>query len=323
MIEKVLVVGAAGFIGQHLVNRLNGMEIAVSGVDCLLAESYPKELKRQAFNRLGSLPEVTMYALDARDPLPDELFEDVTCLVNLAAMPGLSPSWKQFDLYESCNVTAVQRLAESSLRHELAHFVQISTSSVYGTIAKSHDDSQLNPSSPYGVTKLAGERLVTAYGQSMNLPFSVLRLFSVYGPNQRPDMAFHKICESILHDEVFTIFGDGNQSRTNTFISDVVEAIVRIIKMGPINQSVDVSGSDSASLLESIRLISDHLGREPRLEFDDARPGDQRETVGNLLPMEDLVGYRPIVGIRDGLEAQVAWHLERFQTRLRVSTSSR
>jgi UDP-glucuronate 4-epimerase len=308
---RVMVTGAAGFIGSHLVRELDRSGVPVVGVDCFLADSYDPAVKRDVGARLAELPNVTMVEADIRDPLPASTWSGVTAVVNLAAMPGLIKSWDDFDLYQSCNLTGVHRLLEGAMSAGIDHFIQISTSSVYGSLATGSEEDPLRPISPYGVTKLAGERLTAAYGASFGVPYSALRYFSVFGPGQRPDMAYHIVCEKLLDDEPITIFGDGLQSRSNTYVHDIVRATVLALEAGPTNETMNIAGGETISLLDAVRILEDELGRSARLEFAAARPGDQRHTQGNTEKAERLLGYRAAMPVEEGLRLQAQWHRSR------------
>ena len=306
----VLVTGAAGFIGMHIVRALSARGEFVRGIDCLLEESYDPDIKRSNFNFLCDLYGVEMINFDIRDPLPTRLWKDITAVINLAAMPGLMKSWSDFDLYQGCNVTGVHRLLESSMEVGIDHFIQVSTSSVYGRQASGGENQLPKPISPYGVTKLAGERLVSAYGASLGLPYSILRYFSVYGPGQRPDMAYHIFCERILEGSEIDVFGDGLQSRSNTHVADVVNGTLLTLEKGPLNATANLAGGEVVSVLESIEILEEVLGKKASVVHHDSRPGDQRETLGDYDLLRSRVGYAPVIGIQEGLASQAEWHLK-------------
>jgi UDP-glucuronate 4-epimerase len=308
---RVLVAGAAGFIGTHLCRALDAQGIEVSGVDCLLPDSYAAEIKRANADAVAALPNATMVVADIREELPAQAWDGVTAVINLAAMPGLMKSWEFFDLYQSCNLTGVHRLVEGALERGIGNFVQVSTSSVYGTVATGAETDPLQPISPYGVTKLAGERLVAAYGASRGLPFTVLRYFSVYGPGQRPDMAYHIICERLLDGTPIPIFGDGHQTRSNTYVADIVDGTVKALAAGPTNATMNIAGGETVSLLEAVAVLEEALGRTAVLDFQPARPGDQLHTRGDVALATRLIGYEARTPVAEGLRAQAAWHLAR------------
>ena len=307
---STIVTGAAGFIGSHLAHFLADKGHQVIAVDCFLENSYSSDIKRSRAAELVGHPDICFVEADIRHELPSSVWRlKPSVIVNLAAMPGLSRSWHDFDLYSSCNFTGVHSLLQQVLREGVDHFVQISTSSVYGRWAIGTEDALTNPNSPYGVTKLAGERLVSAYGESKSLPFSILRYFSVYGPHQRPDMAFYRIIEAILGDQEVVIYGDGQQSRSNTFVGDIVEATARVIEGEACNSAINVAGPENYELLEVVHMIGELVGRDPRIRFEEERTGDQRATFGDAGQLHRTYGYQASTSLRNGLEAQVNWQI--------------
>ena len=308
---RVIVTGCAGFIGSSLTYRLLQNGIDVVGIDCFLKESYPVSAKRQSLSRLHGKPGFDFFPADIREDLPNDVWDGVSAVVNLAAMPGLSKSWVDFDTYNGCNFIGVHRLLEQARQRNIEHFVQASTSSVYGELATGGESDPLDPISPYGVTKLAGERLVAAYGNSYEMPFTILRFFSVYGPWQRPDMAFHIIAERILSDETVTVFGDGNQSRSNTFVDDAVAAITLALKTGPSGVAMNIAGGQEVTLLHAINQLEIALGKSAKIEFQAARRGDQVRTSGDINLAKLTLGYEPSVLPSHGLAAQAEWHLHK------------
>ena len=306
---KVLVTGAAGFIGSHLCRELHSLGYEIVGVDCYLRDSYDARVKRLNASSLQALPNFRMVEADIRSPLPGWVFDETSTIVNLAAMPGLTKSWQDFDLYSSCNLTGVDRLVRQALSRNINHFIQISTSSVYGALARGSETDPLNPVSPYGVTKLAGEKLVAAYGFTHELPFTILRYFSVYGPGQRPDMAYHIICEKLLADEPITVFGDGLQSRSNTHVLDVVQATVSAIRVGPSGEAMNICGGESITLLGAVEVLEQAMDRKARLRFQPPRPGDQLHTHGDASRASALLDFQANVSVEVGLRSQALWHM--------------
>ena len=305
---RVMVTGCAGFIGSTLSQRLLHQGFDVVGVDCLLNASYSSAVKRQALDQLNEMRGFKGFQADIRNDLPDEAWDGISAVVNLAAMPGLLKSWEDFETYNSCNFVGVHRLLERVRSVDLEHFVQISTSSVYGSLARGSYDGALEPISPYGVTKLAGERLVAAYGVSYGLPYSILRYFSVYGPRQRPDMAYHIIAERILDHRPVLIFGDGQQSRANTYVDDAVRATIATLTVGATQSTMDISGGSQITLLQAISELERALGQEAELKFAERRRGDQLHTCGDTARAKATLGYEPRVKPAEGLAAQAEWH---------------
>ena len=222
-------------------------------------------------------------------------------------MPGLTRSWTDFDLYESCNLTGTQRLLDAA-RHvpNLRRFVHVSTSSVYGRYGSGDETLPARPISPYGVTKLAAENLCRAHADECGLPLVVLRYFSVYGPGQRPDMGYHRFIEALLRSEPIVVHGDGLQSRGNTYISDCVTATMAALE-APIGEIYNVGGGETANVWEILGKLERILGRRAVVRREPARPGDQRVTVADTTKLFRHLGWQPRVGLDEGLARQVEW----------------
>src|SRR4051794_15053281 len=217
----ILVTGAAGFIGHRLCTRLLDDGHAVTGVDCFLAASYDPAVKRAAVAPLRAMPGFTFVQADLRGDDPP--LDGVDTVVHLAAMPGLQAGAQADAAYESCNVDATRRLARAIARAGVGTVVHASTSSVYGAVADGDEQQPTRPISAYGRSKLAAERTMLDAGAV------VLRYFSVYGPGQRPDMAYHRFCEAMIEGRPITVHGDGRQERANTYVDDVVAATVAAV----------------------------------------------------------------------------------------------
>ena len=222
---KVVVTGAAGFIGSHLCEALLGAGHEVVGIDCF-TDYYARADKEANLTVARGMPGFTFVEADLRTDDLEPLLDGADAVINEAATPGLVLSWDDFERYQSTNLSAVKRLIDASIATGVGHFVQASTSSVYGAEATGGEDSHCLPVSPYGVTKLAAEHLLRAHAATFDLPLTILRYFSIYGPRQRPDMAYRIFCERLLRGEPITVFGDGRQSRSNTYVSDCVSGTV-------------------------------------------------------------------------------------------------
>jgi nucleoside-diphosphate-sugar epimerase len=311
MSEHILVTGAAGFIGSGIVRRLNEQGRQVFGVDALLGGLYPAQEKRERFAELSSLSGVEMLALDLRDGDLSLIPGTITHVINEAAMPGLSLSWDDFELYSSCNLSALSRLLEVAKSWPVEKFVQVSTSSVYGAHAVGDESQALQPVSPYGVTKLAAEHLALAYWRDSGIPSTVLRYFSVYGPGQRPDMAYRKFITQALAGDPITLYGTGEQSRTNTYISDCVEATISALALAMPGEIYNISGSEQRTINEALAIIESLTNHPLTIVRESAARGDQLETRGDSAKAREQLGLKDSVNLESGLENQWKWLLER------------
>ena len=307
---RVLVTGVAGFVGSHLAETLLERGHDVVGVDAFI-DYYPRPVKEA---NLAGLHGRAGFAFHERDLRSDDLrplLDGATAIVHLAAMPGLARSWTDVELYTTCNLLATHRLVEAALDAGVPRFVHASTSSVYGTDAVGDETSPTQPISPYGVTKLAAEHLVLAYVRTRALPATILRYFSMFGPRQRPDMGYHIFIEAMLDGRPITVFGDGEQSRSNTFITDCVRGTIDAIEGAEIGEIYNIAGGEELTVNAAIATIAAAVGVEPVVLHGPPRPGDQRRTFADTTRARTAFGFRPTVGAAEGLAAQVAWHVAR------------
>jgi nucleoside-diphosphate-sugar epimerase len=314
---RILVTGAAGFIGSTLAEALVGAGHEVVGLDAFI-DYYPRPMKEANLVGLLAAPGFRFQELDLRTADLDPWLDAADAVVHEAAMAGLMRSWTDFELYASCNILATNRLIEAAQRAGVRRFVLASTSSVYGREAVGDEDHPLEPSSPYGITKLAAEKLVLAHAATSGFPGTIIRYFSIYGPRQRPDMAYHRFIEAMLDREPITVFGDGEQSRSNTYIDDAVRGTIQALEHGAVGGIYNIGGGRTITLNEAIGLIAGHLGVEPVIEREPARPGDQRHTSADIGRARAALGYAPTVEPSDGLARQVAWHVARRGGAVRV-----
>jgi nucleoside-diphosphate-sugar epimerase len=303
---RCVVTGAAGFIGSHVVDRLLADGHEVVGVDCF-TDYYPRPIKERNLAAARQSERFRLVEADLRTAELAPIFDGADVIVHEAAMGGLRRSWTQFEQYLSCNVLATQRLLEAAREVKPGLLVHISTSSVYGSESSGDETRPTQPQSPYGVTKLAAENLVLAYASNFDLPVTVLRYFSIFGPRQRPDMGYHIFIERILRGEEITIDGDGSQTRGNTYIDDCVDATVRAAGHGPTGEVFNIGGGEQVSALDAVRLIERITGREARLRFGPPRAGEQRHALADTSKARRTFGWEPRTGVEAGLRAQVAW----------------
>ena len=275
---------------------------------------YPRSVKGANLARLSGDPGFRFGEIDLRTDDLDAWCEGVEIVLHVAAMAGLMRSWTDIELYASCNIVATNRLVEASRRAGVRRFVLTSTSSVYGREAVGDEDRPLEPSSPYGVTKLAAEKLILAHVRESGFPATIVRYFSIYGPRQRPDMAYHLFIEAMLDGRPITVYGDGEQTRSNTYVDDAVRGTIQAMERGSTGAVYNIGGGRTISLNEAIALLSSHLGRAPIVRSEPARPGDQRHTTADISRARTDLGYEPVVEPGVGLARQVAWHVARRTT---------
>jgi UDP-glucuronate 4-epimerase len=308
--SRVIVTGCAGFIGSHLCEHLLSKDYEVLGIDNFLSQSYSAEIKRENLLTLLGDKNFTFLELDLLDDINPELFKDGDYIINEAAMPGLPLSWADPNLYFRINTFLPMNLLHALSDVRISKFVQISTSSVYGRFAVGNENLELSPISPYGVSKLAAEHMVKNYCQNNHIPFNVLRYFSVFGPRQRPDMAYSQIISKLSSGETLHIFGDGKQSRTNTYVTDIAIGTTLAMEQGRNGEVYNLSGKTSVTLMETIDFITKELGiKSPDIVRMSEREGDQRDTKGVFEKATADFGYNPQMDFWSGLREQI-----KFQT---------
>lgn len=290
---RVLVTGVAGFIGSKVADLLLQSGVEVVGIDCFLDESYSKHIKISRLQPLLLKSNFVFYEFDMRKDDFSVLPSGISHVINEAAMPGLMKSWSDLGLYLDSNILTVGRLLQAMARWNITKFIQISTSSVYGQNAIGDESSTLAPVSPYGVSKLAAENLVHAYSKNYQIPYSILRYFSVYGPGQRPDMGYSIFIDHALRNKEITIFGDGTQRRTNTYIDDCALGTVQALEKAKLGETYNLSGNHSISVNEVISIIETQLGKPLNITFKAKRPGDQFETNGDSSKASSHFNFNP------------------------------
>lgn len=307
---RCMVTGAAGFIGSHLCEALLLDGHDVVGIDAFIPY-YPRTVKEANLTQARQHPRFTFHELDLREDDLSGALDGVEVIFHLGAMPGLLASWSRFDLYMTCNLQATQRLLQAARQTgQLRQFIHGSTSSIYGGLVLGDEQTTPQPISPYGITKLAAERLVQVYGEQFGMPTSILRYFSVYGPRQRPDMGYHIFVESILQGRPITIFGSGDQLRGNTYVSDVVRATQLASERFQPGTIYNIGGAEEVSANQALALIEDIIGKKAIVEHGPARPGEQSRALADMTRAREQLGFTPTMPLRQGLKAQIAWQRE-------------
>lgn len=302
-----IVTGVAGFIGSALAHRLIDLGHSVLGIDCLLENLYSNDYKRQNLHALMQHELFEFRELDLRGSNLQINLDSADIVFHLAAMAGLKTTWSDFKVYQDCNILATNNLLQLMKKNGSAKLIFSSTSSVYGKIATGNEKNRPNPCSPYGVTKLAAESLIESY----NLESTILRFFSVYGPSQRPDMAYSRMISQIYNEKIVEIFGDGNQIRSNTFITDVVDALVLAGFNSTPSRIYNVAGTEKINLNAAIERIADLLGKKTLIEYSEVRDGDQLITSGDSSLIATEIGWTPQINFDLGIKLQVEQFLNR------------
>ena len=304
---KVLVTGAAGFIGFHVTKKLAAEGRRVVGIDSMRAELYSRSIKKSRARQLKEFDSVEVIEEDLLCINFEQVLSDVDVVVHLAALPGQSVSWTKFDAYVDCNLRATQRLAQATQSSAVSRVVHVSTSSVYGAAPNGDEAQACAPISPYGVTKFAAEGIWQAYNQGPAYSTACLRLFSVYGPEQRPDMGFHKMIKAGLRGDVFPVHG-GHQARDFTYVADVADAVSAAIDASlDTFETFNIAGGETRPLSDSVRIIEEELGVRLLLKETASPLGNQITTTADCSKARRLLGYAPKISLEAGLQRQVEW----------------
>jgi UDP-glucose 4-epimerase len=312
--DLVLVTGAAGFIGSTLVDRLLREGYRVRGVDSF-TDYYDPAIKRRNLEGARRDPGFEFVEGDLVDLDLHSLLRDVRCCFHLAAQAGVRASWgRDFLIYIRSNIEATQKLLESARAVGLPRLVYSSSSSVYGNAKQMpmSEDALPSPVSPYGVTKLSGEQLCNLYHFNYGLPVVSLRYFTVYGPRQRPDMAFHKFIRAGLRGEAIEIYGDGSQTRDFTFVDDAVAANIAAMRYSKPMGVFNVGGGATVTLEYVVQRIEAALGRKLEARFMPPVHGDVGHTHADPTRAASELGWRAGVRVEDGIPAEVAWLRELY-----------
>ena len=308
MAKIALVTGVAGFVGSHLAERLIKDGWLVRGVDCF-ADTYARSIKERNLSAVSKHGRFAFEEADLANADLTEMVKGIDAVFHLAGQAGVRTSWgAEFEIYTERNVLATQRLLEAVKAVAVERFVYASSSSIYGDAKELPvtEDCLPMPISPYGVSKLAAEHLCRLYYVAFGVPTVSIRYFTVYGPRQRPDMAFHRLIRALLQDERFPLYGDGEQTRDFTHVQDGVEATVLAAGAQP-GRVFNVGGGSRVTLNEVVAMIEELVGKKARIERQTNQAGDVRHTWADTSQFRDAVGFVPQVPLREGLESQVSW----------------
>lgn len=304
---RYLVTGCAGFLGSHLVRAVLEREHEVVGVDAF-TDYYPRSLKEVNLENAEGRPGLSFVEMDLAEDALEPLLAGVDGIFHLAAQPGVRGSWgDSFAVYVRDNILVTQRLLEAAASTGV-RVVMASTSSVYGNAETypTREDASPRPISPYGVTKLACEALARTYGESHGLEVVALRYFTVYGPRQRPDMAFSRIVSALLDGQPFHVYGSGEQSRDFTYVDDAVAATIAAMDGGTPGRIYNVGGGSETTLKDAIALLERLAGRPLDARYEPTAAGDVRRTAADTSLIRGELGWSPRTTLEEGLAAQLA-----------------
>jgi nucleoside-diphosphate-sugar epimerase len=307
--SKVLVTGAAGFIGFETTKKLLSDGHHVIGLDNFDETLNSNFLRRQKIGHFIH-PFFTFLEGDLLNYDLEGLINGVDAVVHFAATPGLLPSWTNFDSYLNNNIMASFKIAEAIQRSQFSRKVIVaSTSSVYGELAIGDENATIGPSSPYGITKIASEQIFKTFLDSSDNELYILRLFSVYGPNQREDMAWQKVIRAIMDDSAFPLTARPNHFRTCTYVEDVSELCASIVLNGGIPGTYNICGDEEVNILEGIKTIETLIGKSLKIIESKKRRGDQIRTLGNSSLARMNLNFIPSTNFEVGIQEQINEYL--------------
>lgn len=304
-----LVTGAAGFIGSHLCQRLLDQGHEVVGIDSF-TDFYPKWIKEKNLASFLSHQRFRFIAGDLNGLDLQSLLKTADFVFHQAAQPGVRSSWgENFSVYTKNNIEATQRLLEAARGSKIQKFIFASSSSVYGLCPElpMRESSPLFPYSPYGVTKLAAEHLCFLYYKNHGVPCLSLRFFTVYGPGQRPDMAFHRFFKAILEDRPISLYGDGKQTRDFTYIDDIIEANFVCLSQGKPGETYNVGGGNRKKLEDALPILEQICQKKIKVNREENQKGDVLNTFASIEKIRKDLHFEPKINIEEGLPEEWSW----------------
>jgi nucleoside-diphosphate-sugar epimerase len=308
---KYLITGVAGFVGSSLADQLLEAGHEVIGIDCFI-DYYPRQIKERNLLKAKSYNNFTFIEADILQIDLKKILAGVDVVYHQAAQAGVRASWGQsFSIYTDNNIFATQRLLEAAKDHlsSLKKVVYASSSSVYGhaETLPTRESILPKPVSPYGVSKLAAEHLMVLYTSEFAIPTASLRYFTVYGPRQRPDMAFNRFIKAGLLGEEIAVYGDGEQSRDFTFISDILAANIAAAENTTEQLVFNIGGGSRVTVNQVLSLIEDIIGRKLKVKYHPRAIGDARHTGADTTLARQELNYQPKVSLKEGLAKEAAW----------------
>lgn len=309
MSEKVLVTGAAGFIGSHVCERLLDAGYLVTGIDSL-TDYYDIRLKRDNLSCFSEHENFSFMAGSINDVDLGELLSDVDYVFHQAAQAGVRASWgSKFEEYLDSNIRATQRLCEASKDKNLKRFIYAGSSSVYGEVAElpMKENHPTRPVSPYGITKLDAENLCLLYRRNFGLPAICLRYFTVFGPRQRPDMAIHRFLKGAMLGTPVEIYGNGSQTRDFTYVSDIVAANLLAMNYDGDEAVFNIGGGSRVTVNHVLDLVAKHSSGDFDVRYRDKERGDVTHTFADTALAHKELGYSPEMDLDEGIEREAEW----------------
>jgi nucleoside-diphosphate-sugar epimerase len=319
---RVVVTGAAGFIGSHLCDRLLADGHEVVGIDSF-TDYYSRDRKEANLQAARKHPAFRLVEADIVTAGLSQPLAGASVVFHEAGQPGVRPSWgTMFDPYVQANIVATQRLLETLREIPIKRLIFASSSSIYGNaeMFPTKETALPRPISPYGMTKLAAEHLAFVYMNNFDIPVTSLRYFTVYGPRQRPDMAFTRFMEALVENQEIGIFGDGEQTREFTFVSDAVDGTVKAATADVAGQVINLGGGSRVSVNRVLDTLEDISGIKARRKYLPVAPGDPRHTGASINLAREKLGWEPRVSLREGLTRQWRWFLESRERSVRVTS---